>query len=116
MLCDKSRKNTMKNRIRSVKRLKILGITFSNELKVSQISENIDPKIEKLKRICTLWSKRNLSIMGKITILKAFGISLFIYIMQSIGISDEKLQEINTICFRFIWKKKYDVPKISAQF
>ena len=108
MISDKSQKNTISHGIRFVNNLKILGIFFSNELKVSQISENIDPKIEKLKRICTLWSRRNLSIMGKITILKAFGISLFIYILQSIGISDKKLQEINTICFRFIWKKNYD--------
>ena len=105
MLADSSKNNTVKYGIRFVNRIKILGIYFSNEMKVSQIPENFEPKIDQLKRICSLWSKRNLSILGKITILKSFGLSLFIYTMQSIGISDEKLQEINTIFFRFIWKK-----------
>ena len=75
------------------------------------IKDNIDPKIEQLKRLCSLWSKRHLSILGKITILKSFGLSLFIYIMQSIGICEEKLIEINKICFRFIWKRNFDEKK-----
>ena len=108
LLTDSSKNNTVKYGIRFVNRIKILGVYFSNELKVSQITENFESKIDQLKRICSLWSKRNLSILGKITILKSFGLSLFIYIMQSIGISEEKLQEINTIFFRFIWKKRYD--------
>ena len=115
MISDSSKKNTIKYEIRFVNKLKILGITFSNELKVSEISDNFDPKIEQLKRICNLWSKRKLSIMGKITILKSYGVSLFIYIMQSIGITEEKLREINTILFRFIWKKNYDSSKANER-
>ena len=76
--------------------------------KVIDISENIEPSIEKLRRLCSLWSKRHLSIIGKITILKAFGLSLFIHLMQSIGISEPKLKEIQSICFRFIWKRDYN--------
>ena len=111
LLSDKSESNTLKYGIRFVNKLKILGITFSNELKVSEIVENFNPKIEQLKRLCSLWSKRHLSIIGKITILKSFGLSLFIFIMQSIGICEEKLIEINKICFRLIWKRNFDEKK-----
>ena len=103
MLSDSTKKNHLKFGIRFVNQIKVLGINFSNETKASENAANFDNKIEQLKRICSLWAKRKLSILGKITILKSFGLSLFVYIMQSVGIPEEKLNEINTICFRFIW-------------
>ena len=51
-----------------VNKLKIIGIEFSNEYKASDITGNIQPSIEKLKRFCSLWSKRHLSLIGKIII------------------------------------------------
>ena len=89
--------------IKFVNKLKILGLTFSNEKTASSIDENFAPRIEKLERVCSLWSKRKLTLIGKITILKTFGISQFIYIMQSIGISEPNLTKINKIMFNFIW-------------
>ena len=110
-ISDATRQGTVSNGIKFVNSIKILGITFSNVQKVHDIKENIDPKIDQLNRLCSLWSKRHLSILGKITILKSFGLSLFSYTMQSIGICEEKLQEINKICFRFIWKRNFDGKK-----
>ena len=91
--------------IRFVEKLKILGIIFSKVHCSRDINDNIDPKIESLERICSLWKNRNLSLMGKIIILKCFGLSLFIHTMQSIGIKQDKLDKINSIFFRFIWDK-----------
>ena len=91
--------------------MKILGIVFSNECSATEINENVDRKIEQLERMCSVWGKRFLTFYGRITILKTFGISLFIYIMQSIGISDEKLKKINTIIYRFIWNPRAEEGK-----
>ena len=107
--------NTYKNGIKFVNKLKILGITFSNECSAQTIKENYDNKIERLEKLCTLWSKRHLSFMGKITILKSYGISLFIHIMQSIGINRYYLEKINQILFRFIWKKKFSNQKAAER-
>ena len=96
-------KNKIKCGIKFYNRLKILGIVFSNECCACEISENYDNKIEQLEKLCSLWGKRYLTIIGRITILKSFGISLFIYLMQSIGISEEYLKKINLIMYRFIW-------------
>ena len=91
--------------IRFVNSLKILGIVFSKYHCSRDISDNIDPKIESLEKLCGLWKKRNLSLMGKVLILKCFGLSLFIHTMQSIGIKQDKLDKINSIFFRFLWDK-----------
>ena len=96
-------KGMIKFGIKFVNKVKILGILFSNEQTASSIADNFEPKITQLERLCGLWEKRNLTQIGRITVLKAFGISLFIYIMQSISIKAEILDRINKILFKFIW-------------
>ena len=96
-------KGMIKYGIKFVNKVKILGIHFSNEQSASSIMDNFEPKISQLERLCGLWEKRNLTQIGRITVLKAFGISLFIYIMQSISIKVEILDRINKILFKFIW-------------
>ena len=55
-----------------VDKIKILGVIFENGKRAIDIDENWTGRIEKLTRIIQLWSKRNLSIMGKIVILFIF--------------------------------------------
>ena len=104
-------KNRIQFGIKYQNKIKILGVTFSNECNANEIAENYDPKIEQLERLCHLWGKRYLTVFGRITILKSFGISLFIYLMQSIGISHENLKRINSILYRFIWNPRANKGK-----
>jgi hypothetical protein len=87
--------------------LKILGIYVRNDLCASSIEENWLPRIDKINRIIQSWYKRNLSIMGKICIVKSLLISQFTYAMQALSAPSDILKQINTIIFRFIWKKQY---------
>lgn len=103
ILGDKTQTGRVKFDIKFVNSIKILGVTFSNEKDSIDNSENIDTKIFQLKRMCKLWSRRKLTLIGKITLLKALGLPLFIYTMQSIGIRDDKLKEIEKVFFNFIW-------------
>ena len=118
VMSDPSYKNTFKFGIKYVNRLNILGIFFSNEFRSDEISDTVDKKIEQLVRMCALWSKRSIGIIGKIILLKTFGLSLFNYIMQSVGISENKLKEINHIMFNFLWNKnngKKPIEKIKRE-
>jgi hypothetical protein len=67
---------------------------------------NWTARIENLKRIISSWEKRNLSIMGKICIIKTFLVSQFVYFMQSFIIPENILIEVNRILFRFLWRKR----------
>ena len=107
--------NTSKNGIKFVNNIKILGIIFSNENPAQDIHENFTKRINQLEKICSLWSKRKLTMIGKIVVLKTFGISLFTHIMQSIGINKMYLDKINQIFFRFIWKKNFSNTKTSER-
>ena len=112
MWLGRDKNNTQQyHNLKWVKQIKILGIHFKNHIEAQNIEENWEHKIDSMKRTISLWSRRNLSIYGKILIAKTFIISQFIYIMQSIGIPDNTLTRINRELFAFIWKKKYNNKK-----
>ena len=97
--------------IKFVDSLKILGVHFSQNYAASENPANWESKIEKVEKLFGLWAKRDLSIKGKIIIVKTFGLSQFIYLMQSIGLPDKVITKINRIFFSFIWKRKYNSKK-----
>ena len=45
--------------------------------------------------------------MGKVIITKTFLISQFNYVMQALFLPENVLRDLNTIIFRFLWKRKY---------
>ena len=53
------------------------------------------------------WSKRNLSISGKLCVIKTFLISQFVHVMQPLMLPTHVLNKLNTMLFRFLWKKKF---------
>ena len=55
-----------------VKKLRILGVYFSNGL-LDVDTDNWKPKLDKLKQVLGLWSKRELSFFGRGMILKCLG-------------------------------------------
>ena len=71
--------------IKSVKKLKICGIWCCNEIE-EEYKRNIKDKINKVQHNIKLWNSRNLTFEGKISIIKTFGISQLIYVMQ-VGLS-----------------------------
>ena len=94
-----------------VKEIKILGIIFSSIKTFNEIPKNWEGKIKKVEGIFKAWTKRNLSILGKIQIVKTFELSQFIYLLQSFNLPEEALNKINSIFFKFIWKRKFTNKK-----
>ena len=87
--------------------IKILGIYFNTAIPASEIEDNWLPRLEQIQRLISQWSKRNLSIMGKICIFKSLLLSQLIYPLQALAAPTDIVKKVNTLMFRFIWKKKY---------
>ena len=87
--------------------LKILGVYFSNYDRASNLELNWSKRIDNIIRIIKSWDKRNLSIIGKVVIVKTFLISQFSYLLQALIFPEPVLKSINTILFRFLWKKQF---------
>ena len=90
-----------------VDKIKLLGIWYSRSTSARNIKDNWEGKINQLERILSLWSKHRLTMIGKVLVIKVFGLSLFIYLMKSIGLPQAVLQKINRIFFAFLWKRNF---------
>eukprot|EP00745_Piridium_sociabile_P036415 TRINITY_DN6533_c0_g2_i5.p1 TRINITY_DN6533_c0_g2~~TRINITY_DN6533_c0_g2_i5.p1 ORF type:complete len:740 (-),score=40.77 TRINITY_DN6533_c0_g2_i5:39-2090(-) len=87
-------------------KIKVLGMFFSNHLSSSEIEENWVKRIDNIKRTVGLWHKRNLGYLGKICIINSFIIPQLVYVMKVICLPDKILRNVNTIIYRFLWKRK----------
>lgn len=92
-------------RINLTNQITICGKTFANNAEV-ETQNNIISKIKKLENSINSWNKRNLTIEGRILVLKTFGISQTLYTMQNTTYGEEHLKNIEKIIFKFIWKGK----------
>jgi hypothetical protein len=58
-----------------------------------------------------IWAQRDLSLIGKITILKSLAFSMLTYQCCSLNIPDKFIDEINDLAFKFLWSNKPDKIK-----
>ena len=94
-----------------VERIKILGIVFENGETATNLEQNWIGRIAKIKRIIQLRSKRDLSVKEKIVVVKCFLAGQLIFIMQSIGVPEKVLTDLNRLTYKFIWQEEIFKPK-----
>ena len=96
--------------------IKVLGIYLSYDVKAS-IQANFDDKIARLVRQLHWWKSRNLSLTGRVLIVKTLGLPRFTLLASLIHIPINIVNQINSIIYEFIWKGKTDKVnrKIFAQ-
>lgn len=84
---------------------KALGIWFAKtELQVSNL--NFNNRLKKIESMLTLWRLRNLSIKGKICILKTLILPQVKFLFNMIYVPYEVLERIDKMFFQFLWDKK----------
>ena len=92
------------------KAVKILGIFISYDKKES-INKNFEDKIKVLKTRLMMWKKRNLTLTGKILILKTFGISQVLYLSSVFKVPEWAMGEITNLMYEFLWNGKQNKVK-----
>jgi hypothetical protein len=88
--------------------IKILGINFSANSEASLIDENWKKILDSILCCIKQWERRNPSLLGKVTIIKTLLLSQLSHILQVLALPTKVLNTINTIIYRFLWKKKYN--------
>ena len=92
-----------------------LGINY-NILELKNITElNLEPTILEMEKLNSIWKCRNLTLIGKITIIKTLMISKIIHILLSLPKpSEESFKRIENVFCKFLWKEKPPKFKIST--
>ena len=90
---------------------KTLGITF-NTNRTKLIELNLNPKLKEFEKCIENWKKRNLTTLGKITVLKTFALPKLIYPLTVLSDpTTEVMKDIKNKMNQFIWNSK--VNKVS---
>ena len=96
--------------LKANERTKINGILLQQD-ETAMKDENVAEICHKMTKHLKTWTARQLSILGKILIVKTYGISQVIYLMQSMCLSDAHVKQINAILYKFIWNKHFMAAK-----
>ena len=95
------------------KPIRLLGVYIGYDEKECN-KLNVENKIIKSKGILNLWKMRKLTLMGRIQIVKTFIISQFLFVTSVIPLSNEQINKINNMTYRFIWNGGKDKIKRST--
>ena len=82
-----------------------LGIDFHSDLS-KMIKMNYDKKVIEISALLKSWSKRNLTPIGRITVIKTLVIPKLIHLFSALPNPDDKyILNLNRLFFNFIWQK-----------
>ena len=79
-----------------VSEMKVTGVTFTYEKQIFR-NKNFTIPLTKMKTMFNIWKQRNLSILGKVQIIKTYGTSQLIYIINMISTPIDILKQANAI-------------------
>ena len=89
----------------------ILGIQLNAKLENLWVI-NTRRRIDHIKRLLASWRKRNLTLIGKITVIKTLALSTLVHIFSALPRPPKDfIDEINSIFYKFIWNSKPDKIK-----
>ena len=96
--------------IKVKKSVKILGVLFSQAFQARH-KLNVDELISSIQHKLRIWNWRDLTIIGRIQIVKTFIIFIFLYRASLIPMGKDFVKQANKIIFDFIWKGKDKIKR-----
>ena len=94
--------------------VKILGIRFFYDEKQNNYY-NFAIKIQKLQTNLNIWKSRNLTLFGKVLIIKSLGLSQLVYSASNLNtVQINFINDTRKKLFSFLWKNKKD--KIQREY
>ena len=85
--------------------VKILGVYFNNSVSAGDILENWEPKINNIKVLINTRSKRNLSLSGRVIIIKSLLLSQITHLLMSLRAPSDVILQVNNLLYKFLWNK-----------
>jgi hypothetical protein len=82
------------------------GIKFSTDQRLIA-NEKCAAMIDKMNKHFADWSKRSLSLLGKMQIIKTFGLSQYLYVLAVVDVMPQHWKQIKNLITKFSWIKNY---------
>ena len=88
-----------------VQKIKILGVYFALDVRIKE-EMNYKEILSKIKRLLGWWKQRDLTLMGKVHLMKTYALSKLNYISSLIVVPKWVMSEVEKITFEFLWNGK----------
>ena len=82
-----------------------LGVTITNDPTIN-MERNFKPRLKVMRDLLNIWLSRNLSLKGKITILKSLALPKLLYVSSNMPVPNEVIKEADSIISNFMWNHK----------
>ena len=93
--------------------IKYLGIYIGYDIdKCNNL--NFDEKITAIDNVLNEASKRNLTLFGKVCIIKSLALSKIVYIATCLSLPDKIIKQIDQRIFKFLWGKRDRIKRKSV--
>ena len=81
----------------------VLGVVFSADMH-EMVPINSENKLNEMKKVLHAWSRRNLMLFGKISVIKTLVISKITHLLMNLPDPEENfLKELNVLLYNFLW-------------
>ena len=87
-----------------------LGVHFCQN-KINSEELNLTQSLDRCLKCLDIWSRRHLSIIGRITVIKSFALPKLLYAMTNLPISEAYVKAVNKMFYKFLWEGKPDKVK-----
>ena len=96
--------------------IKALGVYFTYDIiKLLTLHEkNFIEKLDSIKKLMNIWSSRELSIYGKVSVVKSLLIPKFFYVSSLLPTPKELVKDLTRLLFKFLWKGTDKVIRVST--
>ena len=92
--------------------IKILGIFFTyNQLKSKEL--NFELTLKSVRKSLSCWQWRNLTLIGKIQLVKTFAMPKFMSRASLISFDKDTIKSINSVIFNFVWRGKDKIKRLT---
>ena len=95
-----------------VTELKITGVVFTYD-ENTFIRINFEGILQSIAKMFNIWKQRNLSLIGKIQIIKTFGISKLLFITTMKNTPIHIIKAANVIMYNFLWNGTEKVKRLT---
>ncbi|MCG8430288.1 MAG: hypothetical protein MJA29_03865, partial [Candidatus Omnitrophica bacterium] len=97
-------------------KFKMLGIIYDLNCN-DYTAENFEKGAKAFESSLNAWSARNLTVYGRITVIKSLALSKLVHLFTSLPTpSMEFIQRLQRKCFQFIWSGKVDKIKRTTMY
>ena len=93
--------------IKWLSQIRCLGVYLGYDTQENE-TKNFTDKIKQIETLLKGWQKRDLTLFGKILIIKALALSKLVLPMSLLVMPDKLLKMAESIFYRFIWGKSKD--------